>query len=508
VIKESLMSPSEVFAGSFLGTGEPSDRIRRATGSAPEDSHRLRQRLVAMLLCVQALGLMSCGSVPAAVTAPTPTLGGALGSRTPVSVASSDWTMYHATSVRSGNVPGAPDPSHLSKLWSKSLDGAVYAEPLLVAGRVIVATEHDSLYSLNDQTGQVQWKTAIGTPVPLSELPCGDIDPEGITGTPVFDPRTGLVFAVAEIKTAPSNKAVHILVGVDLSTGRILVRRQVDPKGTIPQNDQVRGALALYGDYVYVTFGGLTGDCADYHGLVVASRTDGTGPLLSFEVPTGREGGIWAPPGPVIDPQGNIFVAVGNGSATSGTWDHTDSVLRLSPKLQLEDGFAPNQWPNDNASDLDLGSMAPVLLPNGLVLADGKSGNGYLLRADHLGGVGGQLQTLAICSAYGGAATSGNFVFIPCSDGVREVQLDGGNSPQLVLGWKAPSQITGSPIVGGDTIYTLDTSGGTLYALNAGTGATRASLHVGVTSRFATPSLSNSTVYVGTMTGVVAVSID
>ena len=152
--------------------------------------------------------------------------------------------------------------------------------------------------------------------------------------------------------------------------------------------------------------------------------------------------------------------------------------------------------------------MAPVLLPGRLVYADGKSGKGYLLQGDHLGGVGGQLQILAVCSAYGGAATSGNFAYIPCRDGIREIKLESGvSSPQVTVEWKASSQISGSPIIGGDTVYTLDTSGGVLYALNAGTGAPRAALHVGVTSRFATPTLSESTLYVGTMTGIVAVSI-
>ncbi|MGH2514514.1 MAG: hypothetical protein ACRDHP_02565, partial [Ktedonobacterales bacterium] len=166
---------------------------------------------------------------------------------------------------------------------------------------------------------------------------------------------------------------------------------------------------------MYVAFGGLDGDCGNYHGLVVASRTDGSGPLLTYQVPTAREGGIWATPGPVVDAQGNLYVAVGNGAATGGSWDHTDSILRLSPMLRLEDSFAPESWPSDNAADADLGSMGSVLLPNGLLYADGKSGRGYLLAANHLGGVGGQLQTLTVCSAYGGAAVSGQTMYIPCS---------------------------------------------------------------------------------------------
>ena len=336
--------------------------------------------------------------------------------------------------------------------------------------------------------------------MPLSDLPCGNIDPLGITGTPVYDPQTGLVFAVAEIQ-GPA----HVLVGVDVKTGHVKVRRLVDPPGMDPLAHQQRAALALSGGRVSIAFGGLYGDCGNYHGLVVASRTDGAGALLTYQVPTTREGGIWATAGPVIDAQGNLYVTVGNGAATQGDWDHSDLVLRLSPTLQLEDGFAPQSWQSDNASDADLGSMGPVLLPNGLIYADGKSGQGYLLRADHLGGVGGQIQTISLCSAYGGAAVSGLSLFIPCDDGLRQLQLEAG--AHLVAGWHAPQQVTGSPVIGGQTIYSLDPGGGVLYALNAATGEVRATLSVGATSRFATPTLSQGSIFIGTLTGIVAVGM-
>ena len=422
------------------------------------------------------------------------------GTVTPGQVTSADWTMYHDNNARTGFVADMPDPTRLTSLWKQPLDGAVYAEPLVVDGQVIVATENDTLYALDARTGRVQWHTSVGTPVPLSDLPCGNIDPLGITGTPIYDPQTGLVFAVAEIQ-GPA----HMLVGVDVKTGHIKVRRLVDPPGMGPQAQQQRAALALSGGRVYIAFGGLYGDCGDYHGWVVASRTDGAGALLSYQVPTTREGGIWAPPGPVIDAQGNLYVAVGNGAATQGNWDHSDSVLRLSPTLQLEDGFAPQSWPSDNASDADLGSMGPVLLPNGLLYADGKSGQGYLLQADHLGGVGGQIQTISLCSAYGGAAVSGLSLFIPCSDGLRQLQLGAG--AHLVPGWHAPPQVTGSPVIGGQTVYSLDPDGGVLYALNAATGEVRATLSVGTASRFATPTLSQGSIFIGTMAGIVAVGM-
>ncbi len=419
---------------------------------------------------------------------------------TPGQVTSSDWPTYHQNKARTGFVPGVPAPTSLTNLWQQPLDGAVYAEPLVVDGEVIVATENDTLYALDASSGQVQWHTTVGTPVPLSDLPCGNIDPLGITGTPVYDPQTGLVFAVAEIQ-GPA----HLLVGVDVKTGQVKVRRLVDPPGANPQVHQQRAALALYGDKVYIAFGGLYGDCGDYHGMVVASRTDGTGALLTYQVPTPREGGIWAPPGPVIDTQGNLYVTVGNGAVTQGDWDHTDSVLRLSPTLQLEDAFAPQSWQSDNASDADLGSMGPVLLPDGLIYANGKSGQGYLLRANHLGGIGGQIQTISLCSAYGGAAVSDQVAFIPCADGLREIKLESGTS--LVPGWQAPQQVTGSPVIGGNTVYSLDPAGGMLYALDAATGSVLATISVGTTSRFATPTLTQSSIIVGTLKGIVAVSI-
>lgn len=421
------------------------------------------------------------------------------GTRTPngTTANSADWTIYHHDNTHTGYLANEHDPQHLKRAWSAHLDGAVYAEPLVVGKHVLIATEGNSLYSLDAQTGQVQWRTNIAPPVPLAALPCGNIDPLGITGTPVYDPATGLVFAVAEV-SGPE----HILVGTDVNTGQVKVRRFMDPDGINPQAQQQRAALALYQGMVYAAFGGLYGDCGDYHGWIVASRTDGQGPLRSYQVPTPRMGGIWATPGPAVDATGSLYVVVGNGAATSGTWDHSDSVLRLSPTLQLEDSFAPQQWQQDNARDSDLGSMGPMLLPGGLIFADGKSGNAYLLHARALGGVGGQAAVISLCAAYGGAALVETVLFVPCEDGLQQLLV--GPGTKLTPGWKAPKQVTGSPVVGGHTVYCLDPAG-TLYAFDAGSGKVRATVSVGSTSGFATPTLSKDRVFVGTLTGVVAV---
>jgi outer membrane protein assembly factor BamB len=193
--------------------------------------------------------------------------------------------------LRSGYLPGSPDPARLTRAWGARLDGAVYGQPLVVGERVLVATEADSLYALELRSGAVRWRTSVGRSVPLSELPCVNIDPLGITGTPVYDPATGLVFAVAEV-TGPA----HLLVGVDAGSGR------------------------------------------------------------------------------------------------------------------------------------------------------------------------------------------------PCTDGLRQIRA--GPGARLEPGWQAPAGVSGSPVVGGHTVYSLDPAGGILYALDADQGSVRASAPVGQTSRFATPTLA------------------
>jgi outer membrane protein assembly factor BamB len=449
--------------------------------------------------------LAACGDNGQATGQTTPTPGDLALTITPQQAAfptpvasNTDWPTYHLNNLRTGSLPGTPDPHSLSRLWGAQLDGAVYAEPLVVGRHVIVATERDSLYALDPASGKIQWHTHVGTPVPLSTLPCGNIDPLGITGTPVYDPATGLVFAVAEI-AGPG----HILVGVDVQTGKLKVRRSADTDGMDPRAHQQRGALTLAHGMVYIPYGGLDGDCSDYIGRVVAARTDGQGQLLVYRVPTPREGGIWTPPGASVDEAGNLYVAVGNGAITQGRWDHSDSILKLSPTLQLLDAFAPANWAAENANDLDLGSQGPVLLAHNLLFTAGKSGKGYILHSNALGGIGGQVSVQGVCRSFGGVASVDMTLYIPCTSGVLQITVDA--SGQMHQGWQASGSIVGSPVVGGNTLYSIANS--TLYALNRASGRVVASLHVGQATRFATPTISGTTVFVGTYAGIVAVRL-
>src|SRR6266516_1010445 len=87
------------------------------------------------------------------------------------------WPTYGRDFARSGVAAGVAAPGPLAVTWRVHLDGAVYGQPLLVGTMVIAATENDSIYGLDQATGKVAWRTHIGTPVPLADLPCGNIDP-------------------------------------------------------------------------------------------------------------------------------------------------------------------------------------------------------------------------------------------------------------------------------------------------------------------------------------------
>jgi outer membrane protein assembly factor BamB len=409
------------------------------------------------------------------------------------------WPTYGRDFARSGVAAGVAAPGPLAVSWRVHLDGAVYGQPLLVGDLVIAATENDSIYGLDQATGKVAWRTHVGTPVPLSSLPCGNIDPLGITGTPVYDQANGLVYAVAE-----TSGYHHVLVGASVRDGSVQVERDIPTPDGQPRYDQQRPGLTIQAGRVYVAFGGLYGDCGPYRGSVVGVPLGGGGPLISYVVPTAREGAIWGTSGPVTGPDGTMYVSVGNGSVTSTTFDGSDAVTALSPDLKRTGIFAPSSWYHDSQNDLDLGSTQPALLPDGMLLADGKSGTAYLVSAARLGGVGGQVAQAQVCEAYGGAAVQGSIVYEPCAQGGLAAVSTAGSKIRVL--WHGPAAAQGSPVIGGGAVWVTDYQGGRLYELDPGTGATRASLSLGTTlPHFSSMSMTGSHAFLGTLEGVVAV---
>jgi outer membrane protein assembly factor BamB len=441
--------------------------------------------------------LPTTGSVsPTSAPAPTPT---------PTAALTAAWPVYHYDTGRTGESPDTPAVSTLTTTWSATLDGPVWAEPIVVGGHVIVATENDTLYALDPATGAVVWSDHVGTPMPRADLlGCGDVFPLGMTGTPAYDPATQSIFVVAE-----ELGAKHVLYDFSATTGAVLWSRDVDISSSLenPAAVQQRPALTVANGYVYIGYGGLDGDCDQYVGAVVAVATSDQGATLQFMVPTSREGAVWATGGPVLGPNGNIFVATGNGAADGGTWDESDSVLELSPTLQLVSDFAPGRWAYDNAHDLDLGSVAPTLLPDGYIFIAGKSGIGYVLKEASLGGVGGDVYSAPVCGgamSFGDTSFSGDTLYQPCSNGIEAISVASSGSFSIL--WQTPSGTNGPPVLGGGSLFSVDTGTGTLYALDPATGAVQAQISVGAVEHFTSPALIGDLALVPTDSGVVAVS--
>jgi len=445
-----------------------------------------RARLLALALCTALLGAAACSG------------GADEGPPYRSSSTLAAWPTYHHDAARSGHVATAP-AGRLRHAWTRALSGDVYGEPLVVGSTLVVATEHNRVYGLAARTGAVRWQVRLGTPQPLAGLPCGNIDPLGITGTPAYDPATRTVFVVAETEGAH-----HTLWALDPGSGTRRWHRDLDVLAERDRHaEQQRAALLVAHGRVLTAFGGLAGDCGNYVGYVTSVPTTGRGPTYHFAVPTEREAGIWAPPGPVLGANGHVYVATGNGASLSGRWDRSDSVTELGPvRLEPLSVFGPTSWREDNVADLDLGSSSPAVVPLvGRIVIAGKRGEVYLLPPS-LGGVGSALARLPGCTAFGGAAVAGSRVVMPCrgEDALRLLHV---GASSLRWGWSAHG-VYASPVVAGDRVYAADEGSGDLVVLRLSDGSVVQRLHAGPMPHFPSEVVSGDWVFVPTPDGVAA----
>jgi outer membrane protein assembly factor BamB len=310
--------------------------------------------------------------------------------------ATGGWPTYQHDAARSGLDPDAPTVSTVSAGWTTQLDGSLYAQPLTVGSRVYAATENNTVYALDVTSGAIQWQMHLAAPASRANLPCGNIDPYGITGTPVIDtaPTTPVVYTAALVAGLPIH---HELYALNLNTGAVLYHFPIDAPGTDPLVHGQRGALTLANGKVYVPYSGRAGDCGNYKRRVVGVNTgDSTGAsIINYALPNTSRGGIWAAGS--ADSRGNTYFSTGNSNATGTTPDRGESVVKLSPTLRELDFFTAPEWSSLNVSDTDIGSIGPILMQNGWIIQSGKSGMGYLVNSASLGHVGGQLFEARIC---------------------------------------------------------------------------------------------------------------
>jgi hypothetical protein len=396
---------------------------------------------------------------------------------------------YHGSTDRSGNYIVPPlswerarnirlDPS-----FQPRIAGHLYAQPLYwrppgsAAGQLLVATEDNNVYAIDASSGREIWRRQLDKPVALSTLECGNIDPLGITGTPVIDETTQTIYLAAMVADAAGPH--HRVFAVSLKDGSPLPGWLVDIAEVLAARGQhfnardqnQRGALAILAGRVYVPYGGHYGDCGGYRGWVIGIGLRNPSDIVSWST-RGQGGGIWAPGGIASDGR-SLFVATGNTIGVS-TWSDGEAVFRLSPDLRRQDApedfFAPADWPSLDSRDADLGGTNPLPLEvpassgkQALVLALGKDGRAYLLDRRRLGGIGGSLASEIVATrpirtapaAYPAGegvyvAFEGSGAHCPDSrrgDALTVLQIRAGSPPTLVTGWCGTLQGEGSPIV-------------------------------------------------------------
>jgi hypothetical protein len=379
---------------------------------------------------------------------------------------------------------------------------------VVAAGRVVAATETDRVVALDPGTGRVLWSTSIGQPLRdvASVAGCGNIDPLGITSTPVVDNATGTVWVVGEV--TDGGRVHHRLAGLDLATGAVRASADVDPQlraGQHPEQLLQRASLALGNGRVYVPYGGNYGDCGSYSGWVVGARTADPTQQVSFEVAADGEGGaVWMGGGaPALDAAGHVYVTTGNANPfprqSPDPVRYGESVVELSPDLRPLASFKDRTA----AEDDDFGTGNPVLLPDGTLFAVGKTHTAYLLRQDDL------TQVAAIPGVCGSDPDGG-----PVYDRTRQVMVVPCRGGGLQLGDLARRAVgprlggaDSAPVLAGGTLWAVDAREDALAAFDAATGHRRQWLPVGAdVPVFTSPTVALGLVLVGTSEGVTAFS--
>jgi outer membrane protein assembly factor BamB len=353
-----------------------------------------------------------------------------------------DVLTWHNDNARTGQNLGETaltlqnvNPGTFGKLFTIRVDGKVDAEPLYVArikiphkgirSVLFVATEHDSLYALDADSGEQLWRVRL---LQRSEVPssvhCGQIAPEiGITATPVIDLHRGPhgTIYVVSMSTDPRGRFIHRFHALDLRTGKEEFGGPVDIRATFPGNGAgsqagteifdpkqyaERAALLLLDGVVYTTWTSHC-DIDPYTGWIIgynAQTLKQTG-VLNI-TPNGEKGAIWqSGAGPAADPQGSIYIEAANGTFDTVLdakgfpfrGDFGNSFLRISfsdARLFVADYFTMFDVQAENAVDLDLGSGGPLVLPDltdefgktwRLVIGVGKDRNIYLANRDAMG---------------------------------------------------------------------------------------------------------------------------
>ncbi|MGH8180406.1 MAG: PQQ-binding-like beta-propeller repeat protein [Steroidobacteraceae bacterium] len=367
----------------------------------------------------------SSSSPPPSQPPPSPT------SNTDVTTYRDDVARTGANLTESVLTPGNVNSSSFGLLRALSVDGKVDAEPLYlshlsVAGAahdvVFVATEHDSVYAFDAQTGATLWHVSLlgSGETPSDNRGCGQIDPDiGVTSTPVIDRGAGphgAIFLVAMSKDASSNyhqrlHALDVTTGAELFNGPTTINPTYSGPGGLktfsPGQYAERAALLLENGTIYTSWTSHC-DIQPYSGWVIGFSESTLAQRAVINIGADSDAGpsIWMSGGGLAaDSAGNIYLETANGTfdttLTSGglpqNGDYGNSFVKLATAgggLAIADYFAPSDEVAESAADEDLGSGGAVLLPDvtdsggvvrRLLVGAGKDGRLYVINRDNMG---------------------------------------------------------------------------------------------------------------------------
>jgi len=289
------------------------------------------------------------------------------------------------------------------KLFTLSVDGLVDAEPLYLSAVtvqggthnvLIVATEHDSVYAFDADSGTQLWKiSALKSGETTSDdRGCSQVTPEiGITSTPAISRpagSNGVIYVVAMSKDSSGNyhQRLHALdatTGSELNGGPVDIAAKYPGTGDNssggfvifdPAQYKERSGLLLVGNQLYLTWASHC-DIRPYTGWIMGYNATTLAQKSVINVtPNGNEGAIWGSgAGLTADSSGNIFFLDANGifdtSLNSGGFpssgDYGNAFIRLTTKsgLAVADYFEMDNGPQESEGDVDLGSGGAILLP-------------------------------------------------------------------------------------------------------------------------------------------------
>ena len=297
--------------------------------------------------------------------------------------------------------------STFGKLFARTVDGQIYAQPLYVAGLtvggklrnvVFVATQNDSVYAFDADDPAASaplWKTRVGTPVPNTDISpqCVDIQPQiGVTSTPVIDKTSNTIYVVAKTKNTANSTYHFKLHALDLLTGKEKFGGPAEIAGQVPgtgagsvngvltfapkfQNN--RPGLLLLNGVVYIAFAS-TCDIGTWNGWIFGYGASSLQLTTVFSAaPNGSDAGIWQGGTGLLAIVDKIYVVTGNGTfdADQGGSDYGDSFVKLNTTggLSVADYFTPSNQASLNSADTDLGSGGPISIPGtNFIVAVGK----------------------------------------------------------------------------------------------------------------------------------------